>query len=306
MQEVAREVYHDKYASKLKDTSTLSRQPKPQSPQFLSSSRGQPDPEKSPKYLSTTFTPSPLNKSLSKDTIERLYKSNQKKHDVLVAALYTRRLEEREPKTSQMSEGSKKLLKGKSSLPLYSKTRLEQLAKDRKDRLQEKRQELAKQLKLAEEEALAVAAAPYRGQELKAQRLCFDPLKVRSVALVGVDSKPGPQETSEDKEVRRYCRFRPKVDPQSARLAALVQTRCFTCRTSVPAKESWPAVSSMAKRRPSSWNRRSPNTCPASGRRSIAPRSPTIGRLLSSPLSPLPTPPQWLLHTALQTRPRSR
>jgi len=114
-----------------------------------------------------------------------------------------------------ISDGSKRLLKAKQYVPIYSNERQQQILSTRKQKIEKMRLEVEMKKRIEEEKTLN-STTPLISVDLFRDELCFDPRSVRSVVYERSAKNNGNQgETSEEHEIRSCCSFHPSTNQKS-------------------------------------------------------------------------------------------
>lgn len=154
--------------------------------------------------------------SSSLETVERLLEF-KKKVDRKIAEQVDlkRKREEKELKVKPaLSSGTKKLIKGKAYIPIYSKERLQEIESTKIKKMEKLRQEVNEKRRQAEEESIANSIPSYKGSEITNIELCFDPSAIKPMLYQSPNANAKQRITSEEEELKR-CSFKPKLDKRS-------------------------------------------------------------------------------------------
>ncbi len=152
--------------------------------------------------------------------------SQRKAKERLEAKVIEKRKKEQAEMRSRpdILENSRKLVQSRQRAPIYSATRMQQIAAAKHLRLDRLRQEVETKRRFEFEKELS-STTPSFARSLDSDTLCFDPKSVRSQVY---DFHPLPREegeTSEEIEVRKCCSFCPSTDKKSRRMFARQNVR---------------------------------------------------------------------------------
>jgi len=151
--------------------------------------------------------------SVSSVVSDRLLNSHKKTREKIEAKRLEnmQKEEEKLKNRPEMSSGSKKIIKSKQYIPIYSGERLQQIVSAKKEKVGKLREESKlKQEKKEEEERKEI---PYSGQNIKNVELCFDPNQINPE--IYQEKKKPLQDTTEDMELKSCCSFHPRTDKKS-------------------------------------------------------------------------------------------
>jgi len=130
-----------------------------------------------------------------------------------------------------ISHGSKKLLESIEKLkPIYSNERRQQINTNKKMKLEKLKSEFNKEKEIKqkrEQLSISIPLNSYRASSVfvKESDLAFNPKSVRSIVYDKPLTKPHfALETSEEKEIRKNCTFKPATDQKSTKLFTMKNT----------------------------------------------------------------------------------